>query len=463
MTADNTHILVVDDEPDIRELLNEILEDEGFTVTTAGNAKTAREARRKRKPDLTLLDIWMPDCDGISLLKEWSHNQTQFSPVIIMSGHGTVETAVEATRLGAYDFIEKPLSIAKLLVTVRNALESTQLWHDNINLRRASHNTGEPIGRSAAIQKLCERIRRVADYDTPVLFTGESGTGKELFARYMHDHSKYAAGPFVRIRTAGLKEAELFGVESPSAVHYGAVEQANNGTLFFDEIVDLDIDLQARLVSVLQHQSFLRVNGVEPVYFSDRVAASTRHDPAMAIQRGQLREDLYHHLNGVPIHISPLRERKEDVSALFGHYVSALTERESLPYRRLTASAQNRLRNYSWPGNVRELINVLQRLLILGSGTVIELDEVDAAIGLPAPSAETDATGSAVIAVAPEYELPLKEAREQFERGYLEYQIRINNGRISRIAKHIGVDRTYLYRKLRMLGIDPKHISPDDE
>ncbi len=462
MPRTNAYILVVDDEPEICVQLQEILEDEGYQVTTTHDAKAAEDARRQRKPDLILLDIWLPDSDGILLLKEWSQAKAPPSPVIMMSGHGTLETAVEATRLGAYDFLEKPLSMHKLLVIVRNALESTKLRYDNLNLQQSIYSIGELIGRSKTIQNLCEYVRRIANHDAPALFIGESGTGKEVFARYMHKHSHYADGPFVRIPAVSAKATDLFGSENPGAVHYGAIEQANGGTLFVDEICDLDTDLQARLVGVLQHKSFLRSNGAEAVLFSGRIVGSSRYDLSAATQSGRLRGELYYYLNVLPIQIPPLREHKEDIFALFEHYVSVLTKRESLPYRRLTGSAQHRLRNYSWPGNVRELINVLQRLLILGSGQVIDVQEIDAAIGTPLHSSRNTDPASNKDTVT-EYDLPLKEAREQFERIYLARQLRANDGKISRTAERIGIERTYLYRKLRSLGIDPKNIPSDSD
>ena len=455
------HILVVDDEPAIYLQLKEILEDEGFHVTTADNVKTAAKARRQRKPDLILLDIWLPDGDGIQLLKEWNHGKVPVTPVIMMSGHGTLETAIEATRLGAYDFLEKPLSMHKLLIIVRNALESTKLRHENINLQQSIYTSGTLVGRSKTILDLCEYVQRVANHDAPALFIGESGTGKEVFARYMHRHSRYADGPFVRIPAVSTKGGDLFGSENAQKVHYGAIEQVNGGSLFIDEICDLDIDLQARLVEVLRNNTFLRNNGVERVAFNGRIIVSNRHDLATATQSGRLRDELYYCLNVLPIHIPPLREHREDVLALFEHYVSVFTKNESLPYRRLTASAQHRLRSYSWPGNVRELISVLQRLLILSSGDVINLQEIDTAIGiLLHNNKSTDIPPHKIL--SEEYDLPLKEAREQFERVYLENQLRANNGKISRTAERIGVERTYLYRKLRSLGIDPKNIASDD-
>jgi two-component system nitrogen regulation response regulator NtrX len=456
MSAPN--ILVVDDEPDIRSLVKEILEDEGFDVMVAEDAQSARQARLARRPDLTLLDIWMPDTDGITLLKEWSQAGPPDTPVIMMSGHGTVETAVEATRLGAYDFIEKPLSLPKLLLTVRRALEASQLRQENVGLRRDIHPPVEPIGRSTVMQRLREQARRIAQHDTPVLITGESGSGKELFARYIHAHSSRGAGPFVRLAVANMVNVdlgvELFGAEDATGIHHGSLERANGGTLLLEDVADLEPGIQARLLGALQHQSLTRIAGADPVRTNVRVMAATRTDIGRGVATGRFREDLYYHLNVVPLHVPPLREHREDIPELLDYYGDLLASQENHSYRRFTVAGKNRLRNYPWPGNVRELKNVVQRLLILGTGPEIELQEIEAALGMtPRPSDTNELPG---------FDLPLKEAREQFERAYLEYQLRRAGGSIGKIAKRIGLERTHLYRKLRALGIDPKRVASTD-
>lgn len=447
-------ILVVDDEPGILALVKDILLDEGYEVDTAQTAESARASRRNRRPDLVLLDIWLPDSDGISLLREWSESGTADPPVIMMSGHGTVETAVEATRLGAYDFLEKPLSTAKLLLAVRRALEAAELRQENIGLKREAFQAPEPIGRSTVMNALRDQVRRIAEHDTPVLITGESGSGKELIARYLHAHSPRASGPFVRVRVAGLigaaGQTELFGAEDGPRIQYGAVERAKGGTLFLEDIVDMDSELQARLVTMLLDRTFLRVDGATPVPMNVRVVTASRSDVSRAVAASRMREDLYYQLNVVPLAVPPLREHREDIPELVSYYIDVLVTRENLPNRRLTVGAQNRLRNHRWPGNVRELINVLQRLLILGSGSVIKVEAVEATLGA-IPEIERD-DGEIV-----EYELPLKEAREQFERAYLEYQLRKAGGSVSKVATAAGIERTHLYRKLRGLGVDPKH------
>lgn len=452
-------ILVVDDEPDICGLVKEILDDEGFEVIAAENAQAAREARRARKPDLILLDIWMPDTDGITLLKEWSDSSNQDTPVIMMSGHGTVETAVEATRLGAYDFIEKPLSTAKLLLTVRRALEAAQLRQENIGLLRETPSISEPIGRSTAMQNLRDKIKRVAQHDAPVLIKGESGAGKEVVARYLHEHSQRRSGPFVRVPVSGLlnanSAAELFGVEDKENVHYGSLEQANGGTLFIEDIADIELGVQARLLSAIQHQSFLRVDGVAPVNINVRIVAATARDLNHAVKIGSLREDLFYHLNVVPIEVPPLRDHREDIPSLVDYYVEVFVNNENLPYRKFSVGALNRLRNYTWPGNIRELKNMVQRMLILGSGDDVEKDEVDTALSTSdAPRRATQMEST---------DLPLKAAREKFERAYLLQQLRLAGGNVSQVATRAGLERTHLYRKMKSLGIDPKSALSEEK
>nr|VFJ93119.1 MAG: DNA-binding transcriptional response regulator, NtrC family, contains REC, AAA-type ATPase, and a Fis-type DNA-binding domains [Candidatus Kentron sp. LFY] len=452
MTA--AHILVVDDEPDIRQLLKEILEDEDYEVSVAENGEGARQARRTRRPDLILLDIWMPDTDGITLLKEWSESRLD-TPVIMMSGHGTVETAVEATRLGAYDYIEKPLSMAKLFLSVRRALEASKLRQENVELRQEAIPVGEPVGRSPLMQALRDQVKRVAQHDTPVLVTGESGSGKEVVARYLHGLSNRASGPFVRATVAGMTgdnpPVEIFGSEDGDKIHFGSLELANGGTLFLEDIADMEPELQARLLGALRHQSFQRVDGVAPVHINVRIIAATSNDLPTEVQAGRFREDLYYHLNVVPVHVPPLRDHREDVPELLTFYMNLLVTRDNLPYRNFSFASQNRLRNYDWPGNIRELKNVTQRLLILSTGREIDEGEVEAALGSAPAHVESGGKFS-------EFDLPLKEAREQFERAYLEHQIRKANGSISKVASQTGIERTHLYRKLRALKIDAKRV-----
>ncbi|MGX2039662.1 sigma-54-dependent transcriptional regulator [Methylocaldum sp. MU1018] len=444
------NILVVDDEPDIRRLLQEILEDEGYQVAVAENASVARKLRTERMPDLILLDIWMPDEDGITLLKEWLRDD-QLCPVIMMSGHATVETAVEATRLGAYDFLEKPLSLAKLLVTVERALENARLKRENIGLKRRVDIPVEPIGKSAAIERLRDQIKRLAQHDARVLFVGEPGSGKETLARYLHASSARRDGPFVDVGVGTIapqySAVEFFGRVEDSRVHYGLLEQAHGGTLFLDEVADMEEETQLRLLSALESSSFSRVGGSELINVDVRIVASTRKSLEEEVRSGRFRRELYYLLNVVMLKVPALREHNEDVPELLRFYVDYFVSREKLPFRKFPVPVQNFLRHYPWHGNVRELKNLVQRLLILGSGEEVELDEVKAALG--------ESLGEVGVAVGqPDfYDLPLKEARERFEKAYLEYHLEKYSGSVARLSHAIGLERTHLYRKLNSLGI----------
>ena len=447
------HILVVDDEPDIRQLVRDILEDENYSVAVAENAEAARQALRARRPDLILLDIWMPDLDGISLLKEWTDGRDLACPVIMMSGHGTVETAVEATRLGAYDFLEKPLSLAKLLLTVERALEADRLAQENLGLRRRVSAVIEPIGHSAVIQRLREQVKRVAQHDSWVLISGEPGSGRETFARYLHAHSARRDRPFIDVAvsaiTRGNAALELFGSERDGDIQYGRLEQAAGGTLFLDEVADMDLEAQAQLVGALDTGSFLRVGGAAPVELDVRVIAATQRDLHREVEEGRFREDLFYQLNVVPLLVPPLREHREDIPELLESTVDRLVEQDRLPYRRFSIASQNVLRNHNWPGNIRELKNLVQRVLILGAGDEISAQEVESAMGAAR-------TASAAVMPGVSFDQPLRDARDAFEKAYLEYQLEKHGGNVSQMAEEAGMERTHLYRKLRDRGIEIK-------
>lgn len=449
------YILVVDDEPDIRNLVKEILEDEGYEVGVAEDGAEARRLRRSRRPDLILLDVWMPDVDGVTLLREWSEGTGLPCPVIVMSGHATVETAVEATRLGAYDFIEKPLSLAKLLLTVERALQAERLSRENAGLRRRSPGVLEPVGKSAALRALRDQVKRIARHETPVLMSGEPGSGKQTFARYIHATGPRRDGPFVEVGVGSLGReqplADLFGREHGGVIEYGLLEQANGGTLFLDELADLDLRTQVHLLAALESRTFCRVGNDEPIRLDVRVIAATSSDLPAHVATGRFREDLYYHLNVVPFAIPALREHAEDVPELLNFYVDQFVNHEQLPYRRIAVAAQNRLRQYHWPGNIRELKNLVQRLLILATGEEIGPAEVEGAIGARVRQPRRPPLPANI-----SFELPLRAAREQFERAYLEHQLQEAGGSIGRLAAQVGMERTHLYRKLRALGIDPK-------
>ncbi|OGI47836.1 MAG: transcriptional regulator [Candidatus Muproteobacteria bacterium RBG_16_65_34] len=454
---DPGYILVVDDEPDIRRLIQEILEDEHYRVVTAENAAQAREAVRRQRPDLVLLDIWMPDTDGISLLKEWSQNRELDMPVVMMSGHGTVETAVEATRLGAYDFIEKPVSLGKLLVTLERALENDKLRRENLRLRAQAEPDAFLVGKSAAMRALREEMERIAAADTCVLIGGEPGSGRAAAARYLHLHSPRRDRPFVEMSFTALTAAEaarqLFGTESGASILPGAFERAGGGTLVLNEIDELDPALQAQLLRALEERRIQRVGGREPLAWEARLMAITHADLKKAAAEGRFREDLYYRLNVVPLRMPALREHREDMPELVNFYLHWLVDHEHLSYCRFTTGALNALRNYTWPGNVRELKNAVQRLLILSRGEEITEAEVMRALGGPAPTVPTAAE-----ALQPLFELPLRAAREHFERAYLEYHLARTGGNVMELARLSGMERTHLYRKLKQLGINPKTL-----
>ncbi|OQW71546.1 MAG: transcriptional regulator [Proteobacteria bacterium ST_bin11] len=451
MNKQAPYILVVDDEQDIRQLVSEILEDEGYDVAMAENATEAKALKNQRQPNLILLDIWMPDSDGITLLREWVNEDDALCPVIMMSGHASVESAVEATRLGAYDFLEKPLSLAKLLLIVERALETSSLQRENAGLKQQLMIGVDPVGKSAVVERTKDKLKRLAQHDARVLFVGEAGVGKEMFARYLHNNSSRRDGSFVDVSVGSISPensaVEFFGREDNGRVYRGLLEQAHRGTLFLGEIGGMDPETQTRLLSALESSSFLRVGGSQAVRVDVRVVASTRMSLEEEVNSGRFRQDLYYLLNVVTLEIPPLREHSEDVPSLLNFYVDHFVTQEKLPFRRFSMAAQNYLRNYSWPGNVRELRNLVQRLMILGAGDDIELDEVKTALG---SIAEQPKLGLNV----PEFfNLPLKEARDHFEKSYLEYHFEKTGGSVAKLASAIGMERTHLYRKLHSLKI----------
>ena len=453
----NFQVLVVDDEADIRALIQEILSEEGYGVTIAANAEEARTARDSGRFDLILLDIWMPDTDGITLLREWSNSGDLNCPVVIMSGHGTVDTAVEATRLGAHDFVEKPLSIAKLLRTVEGAIDSAN--RQSKAARGLLPSLLAPVGRSAIMQSLRERVQQYARHDSPVLLSGEPGTGRGAFARYMHGLSNRSDGPLITITAASLTDANveenLLGSEEAGEVHMGAFERAGEGMLIIDELTDLNAAGQKLLLGVLEDGRFTRIGSTTAVRMAARVVATVNAEYESRIHSGELRRDLVAQLNILSLRIPPLREYSEDVPELLAYYVDKLVDSEGLTFRRFSVAAQNRLRNYPWPDNVRELKNLVRRLLMAGTDDDISLEEVEAEISTAAPVDEPLVKQDLLA-------LPLREAREQFERAYLQQQLVLCDGKVGQLAKRVGMERTHLYRKLRSLGVDFKSIAADD-
>jgi two-component system nitrogen regulation response regulator NtrX len=446
-------ILVVDDESDIRRLLQEILTEEGYEVEVAADASQARAARARQTPDLVLLDIWMPDTDGITLLREWSSEPADGCPVVMMSGHGTVETAVEATRLGAYDFVEKPLSLAKLLRTVERALDARSRRPSGKFVSAGAGAGSAPIGRSRTVAQLRSELARLAAYGSPLLLLGESGTERETLARFVHQSGPTASGPFVALDSRTLREDNaatvLLGTGAPGAAP-GLLEQARKGTLFLGDIEDLPASTQRLLSGVLESGRFVHTGGGEPLQLEARMVASARPGIVSRVLSEEFRRDLYAQLSVLLVRVPALRDYAEDVPELLRHYVDVLTESEGLRFRRFSVAAQNRLRNYPWPDNVRELRNLTRRFLLNAGSEEIALEEVERELSAQTPADEPLVKHDLLA-------LPLREAREHFERAYLQQQLMLCNGKVGLLAKRVDMERTHLYRKLRSLGIEIGH------
>lgn len=452
-------ILVVDDEPDIRQLVSEILEDEGYQVVVAETAEEAREQVRVNRPELILLDIWMPGEDGISLLKSWYESGVLRCPVIMMSGHGTIETAVEATRLGAYDFIEKPLTMAKLLLSVEHGLRSSLLEQENRGLKRQVLAPSEPIGSSSTMRELRLQAERIAQYkDVVVILYGESGVGKEVFSRYIHSKSERANSSFVKAIVSAHNQENflsmLFGAEQDGQITPGLMDEAQGGTLYLCDIPALDEASQEALLLTLRDKQYTRIGGRSKIDFSATLIVSAQHDLRDDVEAGVFSEELFFRVNVVPLLIPPLREHPEDVTELLNFYVDRLIALDGLPYRHFSVAAQNYLRNYRWLGNIRELRNLVQRLLILGTETEINQEEVEEVLGRSIP---IFSQGIEQLPISL-FELPLRQAREQFEHDYLSYQLEQCSGNVSQLAERVQMERTHLYRKMRSLNIDPKQF-----
>jgi two-component system, NtrC family, nitrogen regulation response regulator NtrX len=453
MTA--SRILVVDDEADIRGLLKEILSEEGYDVEVAADATQARSSRATQVPDLVLLDIWMPDTDGITLLREWSMTDGYDCPVVMMSGHGTVETAVEATRLGAFDFVEKPLSLTKLLRTVERALDAGR--RKRLSARAQGSTLAVPIGKNKLTQGLREQVQHAASSSSPVLLLGELGSGREAYARYLHSLSARASKPFFMVVAASLgadPTAALFGSERDGRIELGAFDQAAGGTLYLNGLEDLNSEAQRALAGTIEQNGYTRVGGRQRLPLNVRWISSAQDTYELHASPEPFRRDLVAQLNVITLRVPPLRDYAEDVPDLLRYYVDRLVDDQHLPLRRFSVAAQNRLRNYPWPGNIGELKNLVQRVLILGVGEEIRLEEIEreltAKTALDEPLVKQDLLA-----------LPLREAREQFERAYLQQQLLLCNGKVGQLAKRVGMERTHLYRKLRALGVDFRQLGED--
>lgn len=448
----STRIMVVDDAPDIRSLIGEILSDEGYEVIEAADAVDARQKRNQHHPDLILLDVWMPGDDGISLLREWAEAGTLTVPVVMISGHGSVEAAVEATRIGAVDFIEKPVSMAKLLRTVEKALEAAGEQRDQSATQAMAVSVMEPLGRSVAVQALRQSLEKVTEHDAPVLITGEPGVGKYQIARWIHAHCKRHNGPFVAVAADALvaegeKEGSLLDTKNPTQ---GVLAEAKGGCLLIEDISRLDSALQAQLARWLEmSKSDDKSDG-----FDVRLLVTTSESLRAKVRAGRFDEALYYQLGVLQIEVPPLRERRDDLPDLVRFYAEYFPARDGLAYRPFSVAAQNRLRQYDWPGNLRELRNLIQRLLIMGGEGEVSVVEVERALASAGVVEHHPLTGD----VPDWFRLPLREAREAFERDYLIARLKAVDGSVGKLAEAIEMERTHLYRKLRQLGIDPKQV-----
>ncbi len=446
-------ILIVDDERDIRELISDILEDEGYSTRVAGTSDEAMEQVGSALPALLILDIWLKDSnmDGIDILKAVKRDHPDV-PVVIISGHGNIEIAVAAIKQGAYDFIEKPFNIDQLLVVIRRAMETSLLRRENTELKRQDSKPTELIGESGAHRIMIGQLDKVTRSNGRVMLTGPAGSGKELAARYIHANSNRASGPFVTVNCATMDadrvEEVLFGREgSERGVEIGLLEQAHNGVIYFDEIADMPLDAQTKILRVLVDQQFLRVGGTDKVKVDFRVVSSTNRNLLAEIEAGRLRDELYHRLNVVPIMVPSLEERREDIPLLAKYFIDEFHETQGLAQRELSSEAIALLQTMVWQGNVRQLKNLIERVLILGDGS----GEIEAR-ELPGDVAEDDEEGRVVLSGALAT-LPLREAREAFEREYLLTQINRFGGNISRTASFVGMERSALHRKLKSLGV----------
>ena len=448
-------ILIVDDEQDIRDLVSGVLEDEGYAARSAGDSDSALEAIAERRPSLVLLDVWLQGSrlDGLDLLEEIKGRDASL-PVLVMSGHGNLDTAVAAIRRGAVDFIEKPFEAAHLLHLVSRATETERLRRENASLKAQIGREEELTGNSAAINTVRATLKRVAATGSRVLITGPAGVGKEVAARLLHMWSNRATAPFMVVSSAMMEpervEEELFGVEEGGElVRPGLLEQAHGGTLFLDEIADMPLTTQGKILRVLTDQSFTRVGGQRIVKVELRVVSATSRDLAEEISGGRFREDLYYRLNVVPVHLPSLSARREDIPPLIEHFVARYASERRVPPPMVASDALAALQAYDWPGNVRQLRNIVERTIILAPGDRIGQIDLDM---LPGEIREEQGggVGNATSAIMG---APLREARETFEREYLRIQIRRFSGNISRTATFIGMERSALHRKLKLLGI----------
>lgn len=456
-------ILVVDDEEAIRTSLRSILEDEGYQVMVASSGAEALKIYGTDPPDLMLLDIWMPEMDGLETLRRVKE-LVPASQVMMMSGHGSIETAVKAIKLGAYDYIEKPLSLESVTLRVKHALEQFRLEQENRALRTKVQRKFELVGQSPVMQRLRQLIQTAGPTNSRVLIGGENGTGKELVARAIHLHSARAERPFVAVNCAAIPEtlieSELFGHEKgaftgATSMKRGQFEQADGGTLFLDEIGDMSLSTQAKVLRALQEQQFTRVGGTKLIKVDVRVLAASNKDLETEIHKGRFREDLYYRLNVVPIIVPPLRERREDIPALVQHFMQVHAEEQGLRKKEVTPEAMATLQQYEWPGNIRELRNLVERLMIMVPGPVIEASHVAMSIHVKASSAASaQADGRLASGLFSRSYDSLKDARNAFEKEYISRKLREHHWNISRTAEDLKIERSHLHRKIKLLDVE---------
>jgi two-component system nitrogen regulation response regulator NtrX len=450
MAAD---ILIVDDESDIREIIQGILEDEGYVTRQAANSDQVYAQLETRLPDLLVLDIWLQNSahDGLQILETVKAKHPQL-PVVMISGHGTIETAVSALKMGAYDFIEKPFKSDRLLLLMERALETASLRRENETLKQKAQGPSDLVGESPVMANMRQTLARIAASNSRVLITGEAGTGKDIAARTIHKLSRRANGPFVVLNCAIMHperlESELFGTEG-EAVTAGVLERADTGTLLLDEVADMPLETQGKIVRVLQEQRFHRVGGQTPVEVDVRILASSNRDLQKHMEEGHLRQDLYYRLNVVPVQMPPLRERPQDIPELAAYFVGLYSEQTGMPPRRISSAAMAIMQAYPWPGNVRQLRNVIEWVMIMAGGEEpVRPDQLP-----PELIDSSEGNGPQFDAAGNLMTLPLRDAREMFEKEYLESQIRRFNGNISKTAQFVGMERSALHRKLKQLGI----------
>jgi two-component system nitrogen regulation response regulator NtrX len=451
-------VLVVDDEADIRELVSGVLEDEGYAVRTAADSTQTLDAIEERRPSMVLLDVWLQGSklDGLQLLQEIKLRDPSL-PVLVISGHGNLDTAVAAVREGAIDFIEKPFEAERLLYLVDRATETDRLRRENETLRLQAGQEDQLQGSSVVINTVRATLKRVAPTGSRVLISGPPGVGKEIAARMIHQWSPRARAPFIVLSAAMMSpdrvEEELFGSESEGVIRPGLLEHAHGGTFFLDEIADMPLTTQAKILRVLTDQSYTRVGGQRPVKVDVRVLSATSRNLQDEIAAGRFREDLYYRLNVVPVRLPPLRERREDIPELVGHFLARIAAERRMAAPAISEEAVAALQAHDWPGNVRQLRNIIERTLILAPGDRLARIEVDL---LPQEVLDNQNAMSGANTGMTIMGSPLREAREAFEREYLKIQIRRFSGNISRTASFIGMERSALHRKLKALGIGEK-------